>query len=175
MKSITGMLPWLVPGAIVVIVAGLVLARPVARRLGTRVGHAFALVASLGGILVATIPPDGAAAGAATIAAGCDLGRFGLAPLSEYLVLDETGLNVLLFVPLGLTIGLLPASRARNALLVFAVALPMLIEIVQFLVRALDRGCQSADLFDNLLGLASGLVLAGAIRSVARIRAARSV
>jgi hypothetical protein len=39
-----------------------------------------------------------------------------------------------------------------------AVALPFAIEATQLVVTSLDRACQSADVSDNLTGLALGVV-----------------
>ena len=92
----------------------------------------------------------------------------GLAPLSEYLHLGgATSLNVILFVPLGLAIGLLGRSPVTAWLLVGALASPVVIETIQSLAPMLGRGCQSRDVVDNLLGLGIGLVL-GALLSVVR-------
>ncbi len=44
-------------------------------------------------------------------------------------------------------------------MLLVAIALPVAIETTQLVIPALERGCQSADVFDNLTGLVIGLVL----------------
>ena len=153
------MFPWFVPGVVLAIVIGVVAARPVARALSTRPAVAWLLVASLGIAVAATLTPtDRALADGAISAGACDLARIGLAPVDELLVISDTSLNVLLFVPLGLAIGLLPPSRRRTILAAAALVLPFVIEATQLLVPALDRICQSADVFDNLTGLAIGLV-----------------
>ena len=79
-------------------------------------------------------------------------------------------LNVLLFMPLGVSIAFMPRSRLKVAVLVAAIALPFAIETTQLLLPILDRGCQSADVIDNLTGLVLGLaggsvagLLAGAV------------
>ena len=63
-----------------------------------------------------------------------------------------------MFIPLGATIGLLPGSRRKAAIVIAAIALPFAIETTQLLAPALDRACESADVVDNLSGLAIGLV-----------------
>jgi hypothetical protein len=134
-------------------------ARPVARALSTRPAIAWLLVASFVVIVVATLTPtDIALADSASSAGTCDLARIGLAPLDELLSLSNTSMNVVLFVPFGLAVGLLPPSRRRTILAIAAIALPFAIEVIQLLVPALDRKCQSADVFDNLTGLAIGLL-----------------
>ena len=64
---------------------------------------------------------------------------------------------MLLLVPLGLTIGLLPASRRKSVILVLALALPFIVEGTQLVAVPVDRACQAGDVFDNLLGLVLGL------------------
>jgi hypothetical protein len=44
-------------------------------------------------------------------------------------------------------------------LTVAAIALPFAIETTQMVVPVIERGCQSADVFDNLTGLAVGLAI----------------
>jgi len=160
--------PWFVPGVVLALVLGAVAARPVARALSTRPAVAWLLVTSLGIALAATLTPTDTALTDGAISSGtCDLGRIGLAPWEELSVVSATSLNVLLFVPLGVAIGLLPPSR-RRTILAAAVLLPLAIEAIQLLVPALDRICQSADIFDNLAGLAIGLVGGLVTRWVAR-------
>jgi len=153
------MFPWFVPGVIIALVVGTVAARPVARALSARPAVAWLLVTSFGIVLAATLTPtDNALASGDTSSGACDLSRIGLAPWGELTVVSATSLNVLLFVPLGVAIGLLPRSRARTIIAAAAVLLPFAIEAIQLLVPALDRICQSADVVDNLAGLAIGLL-----------------
>jgi VanZ family protein len=146
----------------------------VARRLRTESWIAFLLVMSVGAVLAATIPPDaGGFSGRPSAPGRCDFGRIGLAPLSQYLHLGDTSLNVILFVPLGLAIGLLGRSPATARVLVAVLALPLAIEAIQSLLPMLGRGCQSRDVVDNLLGLGIGLAL-GVLLSVVRAGRTRS-
>jgi hypothetical protein len=139
--------------------------RPVARALGSGQVLAGALVISLGIVLSATLTPspygpqrDFALAGdLESYSPTCDLSRIGPAPIGDYLTINDTSLNVLLLVPLGLTIGLLPASRRKTAILLLALALPFIVEGTQLVVVPLNRACQSADVSDNLLGFVLGL------------------
>lgn len=98
----------------------------------------------------------------------CDLSRIGLVPLGELRRIDDPSLNVLLFIPLGLALGLVPGSRAKRAILIGALILPMGIELTQLLMAPLQRACQSADVFDNLTGLVGGLALGSIVLLVAR-------
>ena len=121
-----------------------------------------------GGLLAATIPPDaGGFSGRPSAPGRCDFGRIALAPLSQYLHFGDTSLNVILFVPLGLAVGLLGRSPATARVLVAVLALPLAIEAIQSLLPMLGRGCQSGDVVDNLLGLGIGLAL-GVLLSVVR-------
>jgi hypothetical protein len=172
-----GDLPWLLPGLAITTVIALAVAGRVARRLRTENWIAFVLIVSVGAVLAATIPPvEGGFRGQPSAPGRCDFGRRGLAPLSEYLHLGaetETSLNVILFVPLGLAIGLLGRSPVTARLLVAALVSPVVIEAIQSLAPMLGRGCESRDVVDNLLGLGIGLLL-GALLSVVRAGRTRS-
>lgn len=174
LRTLPGVLPWFLPGLAITTVIALAVAGRVARRLRTESWIAFLLVMSLGAVLAATIPPvAGGFSGRASAPGRCDFGRIGLAPLSDYLHLGDTSLNVILFVPLGLAIGLLGRSPATARLLVAVLALPPAIETIQSLVPMLGRGCESGDVVDNLLGLGIGLAL-GVLLSVVRAGRTRS-
>jgi VanZ family protein len=152
--------PWLLPGIGASLVMAFLIGGPVQRTLRTGPLLGWALIVSLGIILSATLTPSREAIdfGAADLRA-CDLSRIGLAPVQELLRLGDTSLNILLFVPLGATIGLVSRSRRKAAILVGAIALPFAIETTQALVPWLDRTCQSADVVDNLTGLVLGLAI----------------
>ena len=153
-------LPWFPPALAISLVVGILAGGPVGRALGVgRVAGAL-LIVSLGLILSATLTPQLDALeigqrGSST----CDFARVWPESLSDYLVPGEPTGNVLMFIPLGALIGWLPHSRSRAVLLVVAVALPFAIETTQLLLPVLDRACESADVVDNLLGLAIGLAL----------------
>lgn len=174
MRNPTGDIPWLLPGLAITTVIALAVAGRVARRLRTENWIAFLLVVSVGAVIAATIPPvAGGFRGQPSAPGRCDFGRTGLAPLSQYLHLVDTSLNVMLFVPLGLAIGLLGRSPVTAWLLAPALASPVVIEAIQSLAPMLARECQSQDVVDNLLGLVIGLVL-GALLSVVRAGRTRS-
>jgi hypothetical protein len=130
---------------------------------------------SAGITLAATLTPVHAPldAGAGGLFA-CDFARVGLPPLDDLPRINDTSLNVLLFVPHGITLGLLPRSARRVAVILLAVALPFAIEITQAVLVPLNRTCQSADVFDNLTGLAVGLLLGSVAGAVAGSLAARA-
>lgn len=79
--------------------------------------------------------------------------------------INETSLNVLLFVPLGLTIALLPRIRAAIVLFGLSVLAPMAIEVVQYVAPALDRvGLQMDDVVANEIGLLAGAAVGVVLR-----------
>lgn len=156
-------LPWLLPGTALAFAASLLASNRVSRWLGVRRSVAWIGLFSLGVILSSTLspqdPPFGIPPGAVRT---CDATRTWIAPLSEVLRGSDATLNILLFIPLGWAIGTAPWS-ARKAVVVLGVsALPFAIEVVQLLVTVIRRGCESADVVDNLTGLAVGL-LAGVV------------
>ena len=163
------MLPWFVPAAVLSLLIATVLAGRVGRSLMTSTSVAWLLVVSLGWIVAATLTPSRLALEyGATSHLSCDLSRVMLLPLRGYLRFDDPGLNVLLFMPLGFAVGLLPRNRWKIGILVVAILLSPAIETTQLLVPALDRACQTADVVDNLTGLALGLVAGNAIGLVGR-------
>ena len=154
--------PWLLPGSLVAFVLSAALSPPVARVLGVRRVVAWVLLLSFGVIISATLTPlRGAFAG--DVGSGtCDFSRLGPASIEELQTDRDAFLNMLIFVPFGLAIGVCPRSRLKATIVAAAVALPFAIEAIQLLVPALARGCQSADVADNLVGLVIGLA-AGAV------------
>ena len=151
-------LPWLMPGVAISAGIGLAASRWLGRVLGVRRSLAGALIVSLGMVLSATLTPlRGAFQFGAVGTGSCDFSRMGLAPLSELLRFNDASLNVLLFIPLGLSIALMPRSRLKVVVIVAAAALPFAIETAQMLLPVLDRSCESADVVDNLTGLVLGL------------------
>jgi len=161
-------LPWFLPGVAVSAAVSLVLGGAVGRALGARRMVGAALIFSLGIILAATLTPLGGELDLEGSHPGtCDFSRVGLPPLGLFLGFNDTSLNVLLFVPLGLSIAFLPGSRRTLAVVLAAAALPFVIELAQLVLPVLDRGCESADVVDNMVGLAFGLGLGIAVRLVA--------
>jgi glycopeptide antibiotics resistance protein len=164
-------LPWLLPGAAISVVVSIAASEAVGRALSVRRPVAWVMVLSLGIIMAATLTPQWEAlAFGARGSSACDLSRLGFAPLRELLRFGDTSLNVLMFIPLGATIGLLPRSRRAAVIVIAAIALPFAIETAQLLLPVLDRACESADVVDNLTGLVIGLsggVVAGRLARAA--------
>jgi hypothetical protein len=160
----------LLPGMAISAVVSLAASDRVGRALGARRGVAWLLVLSLGLILTGTLTPlPEECRSGLEVVGSCDFSRIGLAPLEVLLQVNDTSLNVLMFVPLGAAIGLLPGSRRKAAIVIGAIALPFAVEATQALVPWLDRACEGADVVDNLTGLAIGLgggVVAGRLAGV---------
>jgi hypothetical protein len=169
-RAYAAALPWFAPGLILSVVIGLPLSGPVARMLRTQRSVAYLLIVSLGAIFAATLPPGPAGFDRiGAVIGACDFERRGLATAHDYLSVSEVSLNVLLFIPLGFAIALLPWSRRTFAVGAAAFALPLAIEAAQLVVPVLGRACQSGDVIDNLLGLVLGLVVGATAVALARV------
>jgi glycopeptide antibiotics resistance protein len=162
--------PGFLPGLVISVVLAFVLAGRLARTLRVSNAIAWGLIFGVGIIVAATLTPGGGVFRSGAEGSGaCDMSRLSLASIREVLRFGETGLNVLLFVPLGVAIGLMPGSRAKVGLILAGIAFPFVIETAQLVVTVLDRQCQSADVIDNLTGLAIGLAI-GTVIHVAQDR-----
>lgn len=164
-----------IPGLLVACLIAMVIGPDVARLLRVRPAFAVLLVVALGAVLSATMTPSrDALLGLPGKAGGCDLSRLWAAPWAEASLINESSLNVLLFIPLGVLIGLLPPSPLRLPVVVAAAILPVAIELFQFAAAPLGRACQGADVIDNLTGLIVGLVMGLAGAWIARQRRRRT-
>ena len=152
-------LPGFLPGVGLSLAVGALSSGRVARALGGPRALAFGLVLFAGIIASATLTPYTAGASGAEHPGTCDLSRMGLASLQDLLRVGDVSGNVLMFIPLGVCLALLPRSRSRAILIAAAVAFPFVIEGTQLLVPMLSRQCESADIVDNLTGLIAGLAL----------------
>jgi len=162
---------WFVPGVVISALLAILLGGRLGRRIGAHRIVATLLVFSVGTVLAATVTPSrDALMGAPGISSGCDLSRIGPAAWQDYAQVDDTSLNVLLFVPLGVSIALLTRSRLRAGLVLGAILLPVGVETLQLVVTPLGRACQAADVSDNLTGLALGLGLGLAVAWILRRR-----
>jgi len=170
MRAFIEAVPWFLPGVAFVAVLGILVAPALGRFLQTRSIVAFLLVLSVGAILFATLSPTAVvlAVGSSSHQA-CDLSRLGLASIAELTSINDTSRNVVLFIPLGLTLALLPPTRRTLAVVLSAILLTVLIEMTQLLLPALGRGCESADIIDNTMGLMIGLGVGLAARSVVAV------
>jgi hypothetical protein len=173
-RSLAEALPWFLPGLAVSIVVGLLVAPLVARALGAHRSVAVLFVVSIGAIVSATILPTAGGFDWTAGAVGrCDVDGPWLAPLDRYLRPTEPSLNVLLFVPLGIAIALLPRSRRAVAIGAALIAVAVAIESTQLLIPILGRSCEMSDVVNNTLGLTMGFFLGASARVIAG--SARSV
>lgn len=164
-RDTLGVLPWFLPGVAVSMTIALVACRPFGKLLAARRLLSWAILVGFGAIVSATLTPLHGALSFEPVGTGtCDLSRFGPAPIAHLLRFNDTSLNVALFIPLGIAISLVQAAGPRLALTFASTALPFVIELIQFLVPVLNRGCQSADIVDNLTGLLVGLVVGAGLR-----------
>lgn len=150
-------LPGLVPLLALSLGVGLIVSRPLGRILNVRRPVALAMILALGAIAGATLTPLGEISEAGGTGS-CDFSKVWL-ELNQLRRVNDEFLNVLLFIPLGATIGVVPGRRPMSALIAAAIALPFMIETAQLLVPALGRGCESGDVVDNLTGLIIGLAI----------------
>jgi len=163
--------PGFLPGLAVSVLLATALYRNIGHRLGTKDQIAWLLVMSVGAIVSATLTPGTEPFLHTSARATCDLSRLGLAPITTYLTLGTTSLNVILFVPLGILIALLRRSRATAFAIIGAALLPLAIESTQLVATPLGRACQGADVVDNMLGLALGLAVGWSCVWISRIAA----
>jgi glycopeptide antibiotics resistance protein len=165
--------PLFLPVLVLSVIVAVVSARGIARAAHILPMVAFLLVVSVGLVVAATLTPlETALADGVASSGTCDMSRVGWAPLSTYLRPTGAALNVVLFVPLGLALGLLPrGGRWTMAAVVAGFLSPLAVEALQLLLPALGRGCQAADVVDNVtgvvLGVAAGRVLGGLVGVVA--------
>jgi glycopeptide antibiotics resistance protein len=153
---------WFLPGVACSIIVSLVVAPSLSRKLRTSRNVATLLVLSLGAILSATVTPIQGTWGV-PLDRACDFSRVGFAPLVDMFTVNDNSLNVALFVPLGWALGLLPNTRLKLGLILVALTLPFEIEALQLWASALARGCESADVIDNLTGAGLGFASATAL------------
>ena len=161
----------LAPGLVLTLITSLIAARRTGRFLATSTALAWALLFSAGLVLSVTITPSREALAeglTGTGAAFCDFTRIGPIPLRELFQFREPSLNILLYIPLGAIVALLPRSRRKAAVVILAVLMPFAIESAQGLFPELGRVCESADAIDNLTGLLVGLGVGFVAGSIAR-------
>ena len=152
-------LPLLLPGVLIAIVASFVAGPRLGRALSTTSLVGGSVVFSFGLILAATLTPQAAALGSGIHSGGtCDL-TITVPTLEILLAPTDMSLNILLFAPLGMTLGLVPRSSLRTVFVTGALLLPFMVEWIQLVVPVLDRACQANDIVANEIGLVLGLAI----------------
>ena len=170
MRSLVRTVPGFLPVVVLWTVIAILVSGRLAGFLNTRRIVAFGLVMSVGLILGATLSPTRIALDAGIASNGqCDLSRLGFASLAELKANYDPIINIALFVPLGFALGLLPRTRRNIAIILGAFSFTVLIELTQLLVPDLGRGCESADMIDNTVGLAIGLAAGMVMAHVQRL------
>jgi VanZ like family len=152
-------LPLFIPAVVAVTALALAGAGPLAHATGAGGVRCALVLIAFGVVAAATLTPQAPAFEGVHGSGTCDVTRLRPADLDAYLEGGEALGNVLLFLPLGIALGLLPPSRTWTWLVALAIALPFVVEGLQMALPALDRACQAADVVDNLLGLGIGLAL----------------
>lgn len=151
-----------IPGVAVSLALTLVLGRRIGSWLGAGSLLGSSLVLTVGVALSATVTPSHDALAHVFVSGGtCDLTRLGLPTWNQLSWPGDIALNILLFVPVGTVIGLLPSSRPVGTVVLGAYALPFAIEATQLVVIPLGRECQSGDVIDNVTGLTLGMIVGG--------------
>ena len=158
MLGLASTLPWLVPGIVVTHVISLVASRAAGWSLRAHPFAGFLVVFTLGIILAGTLTPLRNGGDTPGIPLPCDFSRLGLATPHDFVMGNDAAINILMFMPFGLAVGVVPLSFRKVAVCLAAVGLPFAVEALQWLVVPLGRGCQSADVIDNLTGLFIGFV-----------------
>jgi hypothetical protein len=173
--SLIGTVPWFLPGMVLTIAVSALVCTRVGRWLGAGPVRTWWLLVGLGFVVITTLTPQRDAIEHGAIGSGtCDLSRTWFAPLDFYRGANDSAENILLFVPLGIAIALLP-GRLRRVAIPAGVLLPFAIEALQRQATILNRSCQSADLVDNIAGVLIGLGIGAAMTlALTLVQAARS-
>lgn len=155
--------PWAIPLVAASVVIALVVGFSLQRTRGRSAWLLAALIVSAALVIALTLTPNAGVEESSLVDPRSDRGPWGYLRQPEYwLHLDSRTLNVALFVPLGLTLGLLARGTARWVILGFGLALPWIVEGLQS-VLPFDRDPQSIDLVDNstgfIVGYAAGLLI----------------
>jgi hypothetical protein len=153
-------LPFFWPAALLGLAAAVAVSVAVAMALRTSAVTVFGLLGSAGLIMVATLTP----ASTSYFGGGaCVLDHLTLPSVSDLLSPNETSLNVVLFTPLGIACTLLRRWPAVAVAGLVSTVFPVMIELAQHQLAGLGRVCSSADVVNNLTGLAIGLAAGVAV------------
>ena len=157
----------LVAGITLALLGAFLVAPWIGRGLGTGPRLAFLLVLATGLIVALTLAPRPLSP-ATRPDLSCLLPAATLAFPGGVLALSDEILNVVLFVPLGMTVGYIQGRRQLQVL-AMALSLPWVVESIQLALPWLGRTCQSSDLTANVLGLLFGVTLGAAMVRLIRL------
>lgn len=150
--------PWVLPALVVTLLISLLVYRWLARKFHVAPWFMFGFMLCLGSILSITLTP-----GEWNPSHYCNM-RVTFPRPSDLVFLTERGLNVWLFVPLGLVLSQTPRPRLGALFFAGAIALPFVIEGLQLMVPGIGRSCQATDVVTNLTGLFLGSFAGLALR-----------
>jgi hypothetical protein len=154
--------PWALPAGLLVAIIGVFWAPLLARRIESSNFFAWLSFVSVGGFLAITLTPTDA-----TLHWGWHAQpsfEWQLPSAHDLASLNTTSLNVLAGIPLGLTATILAVLHKRRLAPVFAYAIPVFAECVQWVFPWLGRsGFLLSDVLANWCGVTAGAVLGLAI------------
>lgn len=132
---------------------------------------AFILAASVALVVAVTLTPQRITEGAVDLFASVPATESPVGPELwrwpwQWWPIDDRTLNIALFVPLGIGIGLVGRRGVRWILMLVALASPLVVEGTQHLVAWLARDSQWQDVVDNVTGVVIGLVIGVVLRRV---------
>lgn len=158
-------LPWRMPTTAPFAITGVFASDPMAPALQTRHYVGWLIVVGLAMIASATLVPlYGTFEGGASGSVGRGLSIMTPATLADFVAKDDLPLTVLLLMPLGCLLGLLPWPRRTRL---------VAIETTQEWLPVPPRACQSSEVIDNiselLVGAAGGAVAAVVVDRLSRL------
>lgn len=163
---------WTIGGCLAAAAVALIVSDRVARATGLSRWSATAYVALTGAVIAATISPrsrNDTYFVFVTPRRSCELIPVHR-ELSAVVTSAEWQFNLLLFVPLGVLAGRATRAGARRALVLLGMGLPIVVEVVQYVLPRLYRVCQGLDVATNWLGLVAGYALAAVVSLSSRRR-----
>lgn len=156
--------PWALPVLAVGVLAAALAGPLVGRVLCMPTWAAVVLISGAALVVAVTLSPLGTAAPGSSPVPSLSAHPVPVAPTSElwrwpwhWWPIDERTLNVALFVPLGIGVGLVGRRPMRWFLVFIAVLSPFAIEGAQYLVGWLARDADWRDVVDNVTAWSSGL------------------
>lgn len=158
--------PWFWPGLVVALAISVAATPTVTRLLRINRVLGWLLIMSLAGVVLLTLTPSQDAGG--VVRPFCDVRFVGPPSWAEMTSVTQASLNVALFVPLGLVIGLMPRWRLMLSVAAAAIVIPFAVETLQYLAPILGRSCQADDVAANLAGLVMGLTAGVMLSTIAR-------